>query len=82
MARFRVGLITSFATGYVLGAKAGRERYEQIMATWNKVKASPAFHGASDKVGAAIGLGIERSRVVALESINKATAAVRNRNSG
>lgn len=28
--RFRMGLAIGFATGYVLGTKAGRERYEQI----------------------------------------------------
>ncbi len=29
---FRFGLIAGFGAGYVLGAKAGRERYEQIRA--------------------------------------------------
>ncbi len=28
--RFRIGLTIGFAAGYVLGARAGRERYEQI----------------------------------------------------
>lgn len=28
--RLRVGLAIGFAAGYVLGSKAGRERYEQI----------------------------------------------------
>jgi hypothetical protein len=30
MTRFRTGLIVGFGIGYVLGTKAGRERYEQI----------------------------------------------------
>ena len=30
MSRFRTGLIVGFGIGYVLGTKAGRERYEQI----------------------------------------------------
>jgi len=29
--RFRFGMILGFVAGYVLGAKAGRERYEQIV---------------------------------------------------
>jgi hypothetical protein len=28
--RFRLGLLVGFATGYYFGAKAGRERYEQL----------------------------------------------------
>jgi len=28
--RFRLGLVMGFGAGYVLGSKAGRERYEQI----------------------------------------------------
>jgi len=30
MGRMRWGLLIGFAIGYVLGSKAGRERYEQI----------------------------------------------------
>jgi hypothetical protein len=40
--RFRVGLAIGFATGYVLGAKAGNERYEQIRSTAQTVARSKA----------------------------------------
>lgn len=30
----KVGLVIGLAAGYVLGARAGRERYEQIKAKW------------------------------------------------
>ncbi len=30
MTKFRVGLLAGFAAGYYLGARAGRDRYEQI----------------------------------------------------
>ena len=29
--RFRIGMILGFVAGYVLGAKAGQDRYEQIV---------------------------------------------------
>ena len=29
--KFRFGMILGFIAGYILGAKAGRDRYEQIM---------------------------------------------------
>lgn len=33
--------LTIFAAGYVLGAKAGRERYEQIRTITQRVKSNP-----------------------------------------
>jgi hypothetical protein len=45
-------LLLALGTGYVLGAKAGRERYEQIRAGFNKVKQNPKVqstaHQAAD----------------------------------
>ena len=35
--RLRLGLMTGFAAGYVLGAKAGQERYEQIRQQFNEL---------------------------------------------
>ena len=35
--RLRLGLITGFAAGYILGAKAGQERYEQIRQQFNEL---------------------------------------------
>ena len=40
MTRFRTGLIVGFGIGYVLGTKAGQERYEQIKSTARTVWAS------------------------------------------
>jgi hypothetical protein len=45
-------LLTAFAAGYVLGAKAGRERYEQIRRTTLRIKNNPTVqetaHSAAD----------------------------------
>ena len=38
---FKSGLIVGFGVGYVLGSKAGRERYEQIMQSVNEATARP-----------------------------------------
>ena len=35
-------LLVGLGTGYVLGAKAGRERYEQILAKWQAAWENPA----------------------------------------
>lgn len=59
--RFRVGLAVGLGAGYVLGARAGRQRYEQIARTAKKVWESDAaakarmelVHGLPDVVGTA-----------------------------
>ena len=43
-------LAGAFATGYVLGAKAGRERYEQIRQAFGQVINDPHVHEAVVKV--------------------------------
>lgn len=48
--RFRRGLILGAGIGYVLGTKAGRERYEQMRSMWRNVTASDP----AQKVEAAI----------------------------
>jgi len=54
MPRFRIGLVIGFGVGYYLGARAGRERYEQLRAL---VARTPLA-----KVQAAYELGLERVR--------------------
>jgi hypothetical protein len=49
------------AVGYVLGAKAGRGRYEQIVATYRKIADHPAVQGAAGIARAKIGEKTGRS---------------------
>jgi hypothetical protein len=37
----------AFATGYVLGAQAGRRRYEQLVGLWNEFVGSPLVRRAA-----------------------------------
>ncbi|AWB92673.1 hypothetical protein [Aeromicrobium chenweiae] len=43
----KLTLLTAFGGGYVLGAKAGRERYEQIREAAQQVKADPRVQQAT-----------------------------------
>ena len=37
----KMSLLVGFGAGYVLGARAGRERYEQIRSAWSQAKEDP-----------------------------------------
>jgi len=39
--RYRATFIVGFAVGFIVGARAGRERYEQIVKTSRKVAENP-----------------------------------------
>ena len=60
--RFRLGLIVGFGAGYYLGAKAGRERYEQLNRWLRQARESDAFETATGKAKAVVDLGVERAR--------------------
>jgi hypothetical protein len=48
--RYKATFVTGFAAGYVLGSKAGRARYEQIMKQFRAVMGKPEVHQAADTV--------------------------------
>jgi hypothetical protein len=63
--RYKATLVIGIAAGYVLGARAGRQRYEQIKRLTQTVKKNPAVQQAADKVQAqAVHLGTQARRVV------------------
>jgi hypothetical protein len=41
----KLSFLAGFGAGYVLGAKAGRERYEQIKRAWEHAKDDPKLQG-------------------------------------
>ena len=52
MQRYRITFLTGVAVGFVLGARAGRERYEQIKRAARSVTDSPAAQQAAGAVQA------------------------------
>jgi hypothetical protein len=46
--RYRLTFMTGVALGYVLGAKAGRERYEQIVQKARQVTQNPAVRNTAE----------------------------------
>jgi hypothetical protein len=50
--RYRFVFIVGLGVGFVLGARAGRERYEQLVKLTRKAKDSPAVQQAAGAVQA------------------------------
>lgn len=46
--KFRAGLVTGLIIGFLLGARAGRERYDQIVAAYNKLRSSDTVRQTTD----------------------------------
>ena len=43
----KLSFLAGFGAGYVLGARAGRERYEQIRRAWEHAKDDPRLQSAA-----------------------------------
>ncbi len=64
--------LTVFGAGYVLGARAGRERYEQIASGARKVAGNPKVQAASSKAQETIA---QQAPIVAEAVKDKASSA-------
>jgi hypothetical protein len=63
--RYRLTFILGFGAGYVLGARAGRERYDSLMRSFRDAKEQPSVQGAAGVVAAqASGLAQKAKSVV------------------
>ena len=73
--KFRTGLIIGFGVGYVLGSRAGRERYEQIKAAYD------AFVGNEQvqRLVAVADKSTQRAREAAGDGMIAASDVVRER---
>ncbi|MFI9006439.1 hypothetical protein ACIGNX_04285 [Actinosynnema sp. NPDC053489] len=49
------GILLGAAVGYVLGARAGRQRYDQIVRAYRSLADHPAVQGAAGIVRAKVG---------------------------
>ena len=73
----KTGLIIGFGVGYVMGAKAGRERYEQIKTWTGRMMETDAAQAAVEKGKAVADLGAERAKQVMSEGMATAAEKIR-----
>jgi hypothetical protein len=71
--------VLGLGVGYVLGARAGRQRYEQIVDLWKQLTGSPQVQGAADKTREAASAGARRGLTVVQRGVAKTGEAVRDR---
>ena len=80
--RGRLGVFVGFGAGYVLGAKAGRDRYEQLQRLYENLLNSRAFQQASGKAKDAASTGFVQAKDKAAEGASKVSEVVREKKSG
>jgi uncharacterized protein YgiB involved in biofilm formation len=80
--RGRLGFFVGFGAGYVLGSKAGQERYEQLRRLYENLQESPAFQKATGKAKDAAQTGVKQARDLASEGAAKVGESVRDMRSG
>lgn len=76
--RFRLGLLLGLAIGYVLGARAGRERYVQIESWMRDLKRSDPAQQISGEVRDAASRAGDKLEAKASEQVAKVTQMVRD----
>ena len=74
--RFRLGLVTGLASGYYLGARAGRQRYDQINRAVAKLKRSDAHEAATERAKTVAEEAAERAKAVVEDGVEKARTVI------
>jgi hypothetical protein len=75
---FKTGLLVGLGVGYVLGTKAGRERYEELKASWDQFMGNPSVQSVVSKSKEVVETGKERG----LKAVEKATDNVKEKVEG
>jgi hypothetical protein len=58
----KLSFLAGFGAGYVLGARAGRERYEQIRRAYNRAKDDPRLQSAAGMVQARADAAVDSAK--------------------
>jgi len=70
----KIPLLAAAAVGYVLGTRAGRERYEQIRSGAKKITGDPRIQAATHKAQDAMATQASHAAEVAKDKVSEAAS--------
>jgi hypothetical protein len=76
--RFKSGFLVGLGAGYVLGTKAGQERYQEIVSAAGKLRENPSVQRLTGEVNKTVSLGKDRVAETAAAKADQAKEAVAN----
>jgi hypothetical protein len=72
---FRTGLIVGGAIGYIYGTKAGREKYDQLLESYDRLKSEPTIQQVMEEIE---GTPIDKARQAIAEQLRSASQRLRD----
>ena len=80
--RFKSGFLVGLGAGYVLGTKAGQERYQQIVDAAGKLRENPGVQRLTGEVNRTVTVGKDRVAETAAAKAEEAKEAVASKVGG
>ena len=74
--RFKSGFLVGLGAGYVLGTKAGQERYQQIVDAASRLRENPGVQRLTGEVNKTVSVGKDRVAETAAAKADQAKEAV------
>lgn len=71
--RFRLGCLLGFASGYYLGTRAGRARYDQLNRLLAKLRRTDAYETATGKAKDLVDDGVGRAKDLVEDGVERAS---------
>ena len=71
----KLTLLVGVGAGYVLGAKAGTQRYEQIMGKVNELMGKPAVQNATDSLASSAGQFADKAKSTVNDKVESVTGS-------
>jgi hypothetical protein len=74
--RFKSGFLVGLGAGYVLGTRAGQERYQQIVDAASRLRENPGVQRLTGEVNRTVSVGKDRVAETAAAKADQAKEAV------